>query len=190
MFVTSSFRLARASAFAAVCSGLGVVAHVFAGGTVTAASAAGGLALAFGIALPVTGRERGVRTILSLLGGGQAALHMLFAVTCPVVGHAGAAHPHSGLLADVAMLTMHGWAVVLTALWLARGEALLWSLLRRLGARLGPVLLGEPCPAGAPLLPPSQGGPGLPRLSALRHVLHRRGPPPRRPVFLSLVPGL
>ncbi|GAA2868432.1 hypothetical protein GCM10010517_28210 [Streptosporangium fragile] len=183
MLAASPFRLARASAFAAVCLGLGVVAHLFAGGTVTAASAAGGLALAFGIALPATGRERGARTILPLLGGGQAALHLLFATTCPAVHHADPAHPHAGLLSDVAMLVMHGWAVTLTSLWLARGEALLWALLRRLGTRLSLVLVLETHPTAAPPSIPFPDEPGLPRPSALRHVPHRRGPPRPRPAL-------
>ncbi|MFF5206101.1 MFS transporter [Streptosporangium sp. NPDC000396] len=183
MPATMPFRLARSTAFAVVSVGLSVVAHVFAGGTVPAWSAAGALALVFTAAFPATGRERGVRVILPLLGGAQAALHLLFTTTDSALFHPGHAHPHSaGLLPGLAMLVMHGWAVGLTALWLARGEALLWALLRRLGARLGPVL-AEPSPVPVPpSAVPRSDGPVVLRPSLLRHVVSRRGPPTLRPV--------
>ncbi|WP_433256507.1 MFS transporter [Streptosporangium sp. CA-135522] len=193
MSATVPFRLARASAFAAVSVGLGVVAHVFAGGTVSAWGAAGGLALALAAALPMTGRERGLAAILPLLGGGQAMLHLLFAATDAAASHRGRSgllpdlatlvtHPHSGLLPGLAMLVMHGWAVGLTALWLARGEALLWALLRRLGARLGPVLTGEPPSIFSPPSAAPHRDEAVLRPSPLRHVVSRRGPPLSPPV--------
>ncbi|GGQ09230.1 hypothetical protein [Streptosporangium pseudovulgare] len=210
---TALFRLARSAAFAAVALGLSAGAHAFAGGTVTAWGAAGGLALAFAAALPATGRERGLGMILPLLTGVQAALHLLFAVTAPATCHVvppgpfpGTAGPgpyagltappgslpdplaavdpmagmagHSGLVPGLAMLVMHGWAIGLTALWLARGEALLWAVLRRLGARFTPVLAGEPSPVPRkPSGTPRRDGPAVPRRSSLRHAVSRRGPP-------------
>ncbi|MFG1749735.1 MFS transporter [Streptosporangium sandarakinum] len=177
---TALFRLARSAAFAAVALGLSVGAHAFAGGTVTVRGAAAGLALAFAAALPATGRERGLGMILPLLTGVQATLHLMFAATAPVAavdsmaGMAG----HSGLVPGLAMLVTHGWAIGLTALWLARGEALLWAVLRRLGARFTPVLAGEPSPVpGKPSGTPRRDGPAAPRRSPLRHVVSRRGPP-------------
>lgn len=184
MPVTALFRLARASAFAVVALGLGVVAHVFAGGTVPVWSAAAGLALAFTPALAVTGRERGMGMILPLLAGTQGALHLLFTAAHPPVPHSAAGHAHSQLVPGLAMLVTHCWAVGLTALWLARGEALLWGLLRRLGARLGPVLTGEPVRtpvrAAAHARPDA---PGALRSALLRHVVSRRGPPRPRVAF-------
>ncbi|MGV9328754.1 MFS transporter [Streptosporangium sandarakinum] len=182
---TALFRLARSAAFAAVALGLSAGAHAFAGGTVTARGAAAGLALAFAAALPATGRERGLGMILPLLTGVQAALHLLFAATAPaapdpvaavdsMAGMAG----HSGLVPGLAMLITHGWAIGLTALWLARGEALLWAVLRRLGARFTPVLAGEPSPVPRkPSGTPRRDGRGVPRRSPLRHAVSRRGPP-------------
>ncbi|GAA5763594.1 hypothetical protein Aros01_00063 [Streptosporangium roseum] len=183
MPATVPFRLARTSAFAVVSLGLGMIAHVLGGGAMPVWSAAVGLALAFAAALPLTGRERGAGVILPLLGSTQAALHLLFSATAPAVSHEALAHPHSGLLPGLAMLVMHGWAVGLTSLWLARGEALLWALLRRLGARLGPVLTGAPSPVPAP--PSAMAHPDRPaalRPSLLRHVVSRRGPPAPLPV--------
>ncbi|MGV9779570.1 MFS transporter [Streptosporangium sp. NPDC003464] len=199
MPATAIFRLTRTTAFAVVSLGLGAVAHVLAGGTVPAWSAAGGLVLAAAAALPLTGRERGVGVILPLLGSTQAALHLLFAATDPAACHAASAHPrpgllpelttlithpHSGLLPGLAMLVTHGWAVGLTALWLARGEALLWGLLRRLGARLGPVLGGGPFPFAPPVVAVTPDGPAVLRPALLRHVVSRRGPPAPHPVML------
>ncbi|MEU9836546.1 hypothetical protein AB0D67_33850 [Streptosporangium sp. NPDC048047] len=210
---TALFRLTRSAAFAAVALGLGAGAHAFAGSTVTAWGAAGGLALAFAAALPATGCERGLGTILPLLTGVQAALHLLFAATASAACHvappgpftdttgpgpyAGPAAPpgslpdpvaavgqaagmagHSGLLPGLAMLVTHGWAIGLTALWLTRGEALLWAVLRRLGARFAPVLTAEPSPV--PWKPPGtprRDDSAVPRRSPLRHAVSRRGPP-------------
>ncbi len=58
----------------------------------------------------------------------------------PPAGRAHAVHA-SGLVPGFGMLVAHGWAIGLTALWLARGEAVLWTLLRRLAVRLLAVLL-------------------------------------------------
>ncbi|GHH69690.1 hypothetical protein GCM10017673_20530 [Streptosporangium violaceochromogenes] len=183
MPATPLFRLARSSAFAVVSLGLGVIAHAFAGGAGTAVpvpSAAGGLALAFAAAFAATGRERGVGTILSLLAGTQGALHLLFAATGPAVPSEVARHAHAGLVPGLAMLVAHGWAVGLTALWLARGEALLWGLLRRLGARLGPAVFDEPLPCPArPAVPAGEPAVARSPLLLLRHAVSRRGPPAR-----------
>ncbi|WP_433214956.1 MFS transporter [Microtetraspora malaysiensis] len=134
-----TLRLARATAFAVVSSGLGAVAHLFGGGVVSGRAMMYGLALGFLTALPVAGRERGFGVILPLLTGTQAVLHLIFAnvsavSAVPVCGLGG--HTHGGLAPGVGMLVAHGWAVTLTALWLARGEAALWSVLRRLAVRL------------------------------------------------------
>ena len=122
-----TFRLARAAAFSVVCLGLSVTAHVLAGSSVSASSAAGGLALAFLTALAVSGRERTTAVILPVLVALQVALHLLFSFAHAASPVEMAGHAHSALLPGLGMLVMHGWAVGLTSLWLARGEAALWA---------------------------------------------------------------
>jgi hypothetical protein len=153
------------------------MAHVFAGGSVSAPSATGGLALAFLMALAVSGRERTLTVILPLLGGLQVGLHVLFsfehaASPVEVIGHV-----HSGLVPGLGMLVVHGVAVGLTSLWLARGEAALWALLRRLGVRLRLVLVVHADPAYTSFLTPRTAEPELLRSAVLRHAVSRRGPP-------------
>lgn len=168
------FRLVRAAAFAVACLGLGVVAHFFGGGGVSGPGMAAGLGLSFAAALPLTGRERTTRVILPLLASLQVALHLVFSLAhsaAPATAAGG--HLHAGL----GMVVVHGWAAVLTALWLARGEAALWSLLRRLAIRLRLVLAVPFVPAWPSFTIPAASGPRVPRTAVLRHEVTRRGPP-------------
>ncbi|MBW8794798.1 MAG: hypothetical protein JF597_14675 [Streptomyces sp.] len=89
-------------------------------------------------------------------------------------------HPHVHVLTAHATLA-HVVAALVASWWLRRGEAALWSLLRRT-ATLVPGLAAWwhdaplPAPAGGPRLAPA--GPIRPRpLLALRHAVSRRGPP-------------
>ncbi|GAA3446284.1 MFS transporter [Planomonospora venezuelensis] len=173
------FRLARAAVFTALCLGLSIAAHLFAGGPVSAPSAAGGAVLAFAAALAAAGRERPAAVILPLLGGLQVVLHMLFSLCHAAPAAEAAGHAHSGLVPGLGMLVMHGWAVGLTALWLARGEAALWTLLRRLPLRLLRLLVVHALPERAPFSAPSAAEPRAWRSVLLRHAVHRRGPPRR-----------
>ncbi|WP_435875153.1 hypothetical protein, partial [Nonomuraea pusilla] len=92
-------------------------------------------------------------------GGGLVAVH----------GHGG------GLAVGAGMLLAHLTASLLTAWWLARGEAALWALLRRLGRRLTPLkAVAVPAP---PSLVPVVRTRAVPTAPALRHSLARRGPP-------------
>ncbi|MER6825579.1 MFS transporter [Streptosporangium sp. NPDC000563] len=180
MPATLPFRLARAAAFAAVCLGLSVLAHVLAGGSVSVPSAAAALALAFLAAFAVSGRERTLAVILPLLAGVQAGVHVMFSLAhaaSPAEMAQMIGHVHSGLLPGLGMLVAHGWAVGLTALWLARGEAVLWELLRRLGVRLCRVLVAVVTPAYTSFLTAGAIEPGALRSAVLRHVVSRRGPP-------------
>jgi hypothetical protein len=171
------FRLARAAAFSVVCLGLSVTAHVLTGSSVSASSAAGGLALAFLTALAVSGRERTTAVILPVLVALQVALHLLFSFAHAASPVEMAGHAHSALLPSLGMLVMHGWAVGLTSLWLARGEAALWAVLRRLGVRLRLVLIVHTDPAYAAFLTPRTAEPEILRPAILRHAVSRRGPP-------------
>ncbi|MGW1621827.1 hypothetical protein [Streptomyces sp. NPDC002172] len=89
-------------------------------------------------------------------------------------------YPHVHVLTAHATLA-HVVAALVASWWLRRGEAALWSLLRR-AAALVPGLAAWwhdaplPVPAGGPRLAPA--GPIRPRrLLALRHAVSRRGPP-------------
>ncbi|TXK41540.1 MFS transporter [Nonomuraea sp. C10] len=173
-----TFRLVRAAAFAVVCCGLGALAHLLGGGNVTAPMVVAAVAVSFAAAVPVTGRERGTRVILFLLAGVQLVLHLLFSVasSLPSLPVAPGGHVHSGLVPGLGMLVAHGWATVMTALWLSRGEAVLWTLVRRLSVRL---LLWWWAPPRttywAVLVPAAEPAPLRPAL--LEHSLSGRGPP-------------
>ncbi|MFE0150306.1 MFS transporter [Nonomuraea sp. NPDC059007] len=174
------FRLVRAVAFAAVCAGLGMGAHVVAGATVALPGAVAAIALSLLAALPLTGRERSAGGILALLVVVQAVLHVMFSMlhdAAPMAVQGG--HAHSGLVPGLGMLVMHGWAIVLTALWLSKGEAALWGLFRRVLVRLG-LLPAVPVMEG-PSAPVRHAEPPTPRSALLEHTLSGRGPP----LFLS-----
>lgn len=172
-------RLARATAFATVCAVLGVLAHLVAGGRVSPEMGGWALGLSLLAALPLTGRERGLPVILALLGGVQAATHVVFALDDAVppggdiVAHLHCATPGFG------MTILHGVAVTLTAIWLARGEAAAWALLRLLGTRLIRLISAWLVPA--PVAAAGRTGcfPEvlLLRSALLRAVVSRRGPP-------------
>ncbi|RBQ17014.1 MFS transporter [Spongiactinospora rosea] len=171
-------RLLRAAAFAAVSVMLGVGAHAFAGGSVSAVSALVALLFSFGPAHALAGRERPLAVILPMLAAAQAGLHVLFSAAHAAEPQAAHAHGHSAAITiDLGMLVMHGWAVVLAAIWLARGEALLWALIRRFAVRLAPVLIAAPVPYGRPITIVPAEHP-VPRYSlTLGHGMGRRGPP-------------
>ncbi len=169
-------RLARTAAFSAVCVTLAAFAHVLGGGAAPAPPAAAlGLAGVALLGLALCGRERSAGTITMMLLAAQLGLHELFA------GEGGAyvlvhAHARGGLAVNAGMLLTHSTATVITGLWLSRGEAALWSLLRRLGRRLLVLLVPAAVPASRPAAPvvltrvvPLQPG--------VRHSVARRGPP-------------
>ncbi|SDG16222.1 hypothetical protein SAMN05421505_102111 [Sinosporangium album] len=177
MPATLPFRLTRAAAFAVVCAGLSVAAHVFAGGALSGSGVVVALALAFASALPLSGRERTLRVILPLLTLLQIVSHLMLTMTHGMAEGMAVGHMHAGLMPEVGMLVMHGWAIGLTGLWLARGEAVLWALLRRVGARLRvPVI--EVVQPTSPWLPgPHAHEPRVLTSALLRYTAPQRGPP-------------
>ncbi|MEO3854858.1 MFS transporter [Acrocarpospora sp. B8E8] len=177
MSATMPFRLARAAVFAVVCVGLSAPAHVFGGGSVPVPGLICGFGLAFAAALPLSGRERSFGVILGLLAGLQAGLHLLFSLAHTMSAAEPFGHVHSGLVPGLGMLVLHGWAVGLIAMWLARGEAALWGLLRRLVVRLCLILAVHPDPAWTYRVRPWRAEPAITRSAPLRHALSRRGPP-------------
>ncbi|MEU7893912.1 MFS transporter [Nonomuraea sp. NPDC049152] len=176
-------RLTRAAAFSAVCVLLAALGHRAAGGTGPATWAFGlGGATVMAVALALSGRERSTSTINLTLVALQAGLHELFgldgtgAVLTLAHGQGQAGHG-SGLGESLGMLLAHLTATLITGWWLARGEAALWSLLRRLGRRL--IRLLPPLPAVAPVRrSPVR---AIRRVASrgvlLRHIVSRRGPP-------------
>lgn len=168
------FRLVRAAVFAVVCVGLGWGAHAFGGGSVAPGMVAGALGAVFAAACPLSGRERTARAILPLLGGAQAVLHVVFSLAHAASPVEMPADAHAGLVPGLGMLVAHGWATLLTGLWLARGEALFWALLRRLAVRL--LLVRLPV-FWTPFVMVRTARPVVLRGAVLRYAVSRRGPP-------------
>ncbi|MBB5130633.1 hypothetical protein HNP84_000321 [Thermocatellispora tengchongensis] len=178
MLARPPLRLLRATAFAVVCAGLSALAHIAGGGSFSAPHLAGGVVLAFCAAVPLTGRERTLAAILPVLGGLQVVLHFMLGGAAAHVAHA--AHHHAaGGIPGLGMTAAHAWAAALTALWLARGERALWSLLRRLAVRLRVLVAVHAwAPADLPQVPCRAPEPATLRALVLcRHSVTRRGPP-------------
>ncbi|WP_214317148.1 MFS transporter [Nonomuraea sediminis] len=191
------FRLTRSAAFAAVCVGLGALAHVVGGGSSPGpAAVVVALLAAFALALAVSGRERSTAAINVALVGAQVVLHELFAITGSLEASSGldglrgallgrfspggisqVADGHAqGLSVGLGMWVAHLLATLVTGWWLARGEAALWSLLRRLGRRL---TLLRPLPR---IQPVRRAVPyfyllAVPMRAPVEHSVSRRGPP-------------
>lgn len=123
-------REARALVFVLVGLSLSVALHSWAHGAVPpllAVLAGGGLLVS--VALPLTGRQRGLPTITGALAATQVGLHLLFSVV-----------PSSHVMIPThgtgTMVAAHVVAGALTALWLHAGEVAVWRLVRRLAQRL------------------------------------------------------
>ncbi|MEU0566812.1 MFS transporter [Nonomuraea sp. NPDC005983] len=171
-------RLTRTAAFAAVCVTLAALAHLLGGGAAPGPWAAGlGLGAASLLGLALCGRERSTATVNTVLAVAQLGLHELFATDgATYVGAYVTAHAHGqGLGVQGGMLLAHLTATLITGLWLSRGEAALWALLRRLGVRLTPLR-----PALVPAVPPVTPVVlvrDVPVDPLFRHSVARRGPP-------------
>ncbi|MDF5752807.1 MFS transporter [Spongiactinospora sp. TRM90649] len=173
-----SFRLVRAAVFAVVCVGLSAAAHRVSGGTLSVAVVAGGLLLAFGAGAAASGRERSLAVILPLLAGTQVALHVLFSLSHAPVVQEVTGHTHASTLAPgMGMLIAHAWAAGMSAMWLAKGEAALWGVLRRLAVRLRPMLVPYLQPVDEPDVVVAAPEPGRLRSVLLASAAPRRGPP-------------
>ncbi|WP_336205217.1 MFS transporter [Nonomuraea sp. LPB2021202275-12-8] len=167
-------RLTRTAAFAAVCVTLAALAHSLGGGTGPDPWAAGvGLAVVFALAMALSGTERSTTTINATLVVTQLGLHELFGGDGSAYV---AAHQHGRGLGDaLGMLLAHLTATLVTGCWLARGEAALWAMLRRLARRL--VLLRPVATAPLPPAAPIAHVRDVPRRLLFRHSVARRGPP-------------
>ncbi|MET8946789.1 hypothetical protein ABZX30_25285 [Streptomyces sp. NPDC004542] len=200
MSPSPAVRVLRAAVFAAVCVLLAAAGHGLAVGDMppVRVDAAGFLGVS-ALGWLLGGRERSLLGIGSAMLATQAGLHLVFdaahrAVTPPVgamdmtMAHGqvmtgmSPAHPVHAVTAHAT--AAHVLAALVASWWLRRGEAALFSLLRR-AAALVPGLAAwwrdAPLPAvlDGPLRAPADPGPL--RLLPLRHAVNRRGPPARIP---------
>jgi len=108
----------------------------------------------------------------------QVVLHLLFS-TWPAMAADGTpiAPLQDECTPTLGMLIAHAWAAGLTAVWLARGEAALWRLLRGLAVRLIRLLTGHEVPGFASPVPVRADRERPLRPAPPRHVISRRGPP-------------
>ncbi|MGW2827129.1 hypothetical protein ACWC24_40070 [Streptomyces sp. NPDC001443] len=211
MSASRAVRSLRAAVFAAVCVLLAVAGHGLAAGGVPPlwADGAGFLAV-FAAGWLLGGRERSLPGITAGMLAVQAGLHAVFSRTAtaePVMrmtrahmaqthmvqthmahmhmaagtyGHT-ASHPHA--MTPHAVVA-HVLAALVASWWLRRGEAALWSLLRRAVALLPGLAAwwgNFPTPFLLPVADRARTDAAPPRTLLLRHAVSRRGPPTRIP---------
>ncbi|WP_418956692.1 hypothetical protein [Streptomyces tritici] len=191
----SPIRALRAALFAAVCVSLAAVGHAsMSAHEIPVRSLVLALAVTGLLAWAGCGRRRGTLAVGAGLLAVQTALHLIFSAG---EGHAAAGVAHAGHTGHAAagadlsaaaghgllgMTSAHLLAALICGLWLARGEAALFSLARTAGAAafaplrllLAVVRLRVPEPL-RPVRPRpyARGARGV----VLAHALSRRGPP-------------
>lgn len=196
MRASPAVRSLRAAVFAALCVLLAAGGHTLATGmTPPVWMQAVGFVPVFAAGWLLGGRERSLGAIGAATLTSQAGLHLAFgaAGSHSAAAHQGMAHMTTmqGMRMIHASLPPHAVtphataahlaAALLLTWWLRRGEAALWSLLRR-SVALVPGLAawwrgyGEPADPD-PRPPAPDHGTRTPRPLLLRHTVHRRGPP-------------
>lgn len=195
MSASAAVRSLRAAVFAAVCVLLAAAGHGLAVGDMPPLWAdAGAFLSVFAVGWALGGRERSLAGIGAAMLVTQAGLHFAFGAAHRVNGSSGrmdamhmasvhgrtmtAVHAHSTAGSATAA---HLLAALLASWWLRRGEAALWSLLRRaVGLVPGLVAWWQgvslPFPDGPAVRVPS-GPDSLRPTLLLRHAVSRRGPP-------------
>ncbi|MER6350538.1 hypothetical protein ABT186_01455 [Streptomyces sp. NPDC001634] len=189
MGVSLAMRSVRAAMFAIVCVLLAAGGHTLATGAVPPVwvDAAGFLPV-FAAGAVLAGRERSLLGIAVAMLTVQAGLHLAFDAAGPSDGPMHMAGTPQGMhmAAQSHAMTSHvvvaHLAAALLASWcLRRGEAALWSLLRKAVAFV-PGLAAwwrtAPLPAYVTPSRPCDHRRHLLRQALLRHALSRRGPPP------------
>ncbi|MFI5611223.1 hypothetical protein [Amycolatopsis sp. NPDC051903] len=159
---------------AASCASLAVTAHAVADGglpdpalTVLLTGLLGWTATA------LAGKARGRLATVGVLGAGQLVMHL---VLTTLATHDG--HPAAGWTSGWTMTAAHAVATLVTALLLARADALLLAVLHVLRAVLPRLIPTLPVPAAAgAVLPPRPAGAVAILDVELRRVRGRRGPP-------------
>lgn len=161
----------------AVSSGaLSVTAHRFADGGVPDPAMTVLLAGLFGwTAAALARKARGPVATVALLGAAQLVMHLLLTTLAGHRAHEMAATPSR---AGLGMTVAHAVATLLTALLLARADAMLLTVLAVLRAILPRLLTPLPVPSAAPALVPARvAGPDHLVGVDLRRIRGRRGPP-------------
>ncbi|MFD4522455.1 hypothetical protein ACFWP7_00655 [Streptomyces sp. NPDC058470] len=187
MRASLAVRSLRAAVFAVLCVLLAAGGHGLATGEAPPlwADGAGVLAL-FAAGCLLSGRERSLVGIGGGMLAAQAGLHLGFEAARPSM----AMHMHGAHMTHQHAMTSHANAAHLTAAllatwWLRRGEAALWSLLRR-AVTLVPGLAawwrrGRTRPSHARargnVVGRNTAEPRPLRQVLLRHAVSRRGPP-------------
>ncbi|MEU6464181.1 hypothetical protein [Streptomyces sp. NPDC046976] len=184
----------RAAVFAAVCVLLAAAGHGLAMGQLPSLRCDGvGFLAVFALGWTLGARERSGPGIGAAMLLTQAGLHLGFDAAhsdsgttrtgAPMPGMPGMTGPaaHAAAAHTTAHATAaHLLAALAASWWLRRGEAALWSLLRRTAA-LVPALRTRwrpaPLPATAEPVPRERSADVPPRRAPLRHAVTRRGPP-------------
>lgn len=179
--MSAPLRGARSVVAAATTTALATAAHLAGGGAAPGAGLLAGSVILLALAAHVLAdREHPLPTVLAYVAAGQAGLHLAFAGHHHHVG-SGAAPGAGG---DLAMLAAHALAGLLLAVWLRRGEAMLWATARRLAGSVLRVPVVAPTPPATRLPAVPTGGPvGVPTPALLLRAHPRRGPP--APVAVS-----
>ncbi|MFF4598241.1 hypothetical protein [Amycolatopsis sp. NPDC001319] len=121
----------------------------------------------------LAGKARGRLATIAVLGAGQLVMHL---VLTTLAGHDG--HPAAGWASGWTMTASHAVATLITALLLARADALLLAVLHVVRAVLPLLTPPQPVPAGAAVALPPRPSRSVAILDVeLRRVRGRRGPP-------------
>ncbi|NUQ99917.1 MAG: hypothetical protein HOY79_26340 [Streptomyces sp.] len=187
MRASPAVRILRAAVFAVLCVTLAAAGHGLATGAMPPLRVdAAGVSAVLAPSCVLCGRERSLVGICVAMLTAQAGLHAAFDLACSgggTVRMAGMvmARPAHAPLAHAALA--HLLAALVASWWLWRGEAAVWSLLRRAATFVpglaawwrtgcGPTLSNSP--AARPWRSRAE---YLVRPVLLRHALSRRGPP-------------
>lgn len=172
----------RASVFAIVATGVGVVAHLAGGGALPPAGLLSAVLMLAALgATPLADRERGPGTLLLGCAVVQLGLHVALAGSMHDMH--GSAHgpampaPGGALVPAGWMLLAHVLATLLVAGGLRLGERALWAAARCLAAVVALPPVAPVLPVVAPARPRPEAVPRRPAATPLLRALLRRGPP-------------
>ncbi|MFF7952660.1 hypothetical protein [Streptomyces griseorubiginosus] len=193
---SAGVRSLRAAVFAVLCVLLAAGGHALATGMAPPVwSQVAGSVPVFVAGCALAGRERSFLGIGGATVASQGGLHLAFdavrphAATAATAAHAGMRmapqHTLTGHTLTPHATAAHLAAAVVLTWWLRRGEAAVWSLLRRAGACVPGLVAwwslvrgGRGRPTAPPVTRPAVEDEWSPRPVRLRHAVHRRGPPP------------
>ncbi|WP_406464384.1 hypothetical protein OH768_51405 [Streptomyces sp. NBC_01622] len=197
-------RAIRAAVFAAVCVVLASLGHVMMSGHhVPAWAMSAGLVVTGAAGWCLTGRERGLPLIVTVVVVSQTMLHSAFSLAQSASGVSASANTDmtmgsmrpgsmdmaassAGGTPSTGMLVAHLFAALLCGLWLAHGEKAAFRILRIVVSRLAAplrLLLALPAPVDRPRLRRRRlRSDRAPHSLLLVHSITSRGPPARTAV--------